>query len=83
SPRGLVVATNTKEEITVSYYNEVANTDDTVPNKGIVYKYPEDGSTQSMKVSAGIQEATPGAVEAFQVPKQPIHIIEDTVAPTI
>ncbi|WP_338788062.1 lamin tail domain-containing protein [Metabacillus sp. FJAT-53654] len=83
SPRGLVVATNTKEEITVSYYNEVANTDDTVPNKGIVYKYPEDGSTQSMKVSAGIQDATPGAVEAFQVPKQPIHIIEDTVAPTI
>ncbi|MGM7721871.1 lamin tail domain-containing protein [Metabacillus sp. Hm71] len=83
SARGLVVATNTKEEITVSYYNETANTDDTVPDKGIVYKYPEDGSTQSLKVSAGIEDATPGKVESFQVPSQPVHIEDDTVAPTI
>ncbi len=83
STRGLVVATNTKEEISVSYYNDVVNVDDTVPNKGIVYKYPEDGSTQSIKVSAGTEAATPGAVESFQVPKQPIHIEDDSVAPTV
>ncbi|PMC37586.1 metallophosphoesterase [Bacillus sp. UMB0899] len=83
STRGLVVATNTKEEITVSYYNEVANVDDTVPDKGILYKYPEDGSTQAIKVSAGVENATPGSVEGFQVPKQPVHIEKDTMAPTI
>jgi len=83
STRGLVVATNTKEEITVSYYNEVVNVDDTVPDKGILYKYPEDGSTQSMKVSAGEKDATPGIVEDFQVPKQPVHIEKDTIAPTV
>jgi hypothetical protein len=83
STRGLVVATNTKEEITVSYYNDVANVDDTVPDKGILYKYPEDGSTQAIKVSAGLENATPGSVEGFQVPKQPIHIEKDTIAPTI
>ncbi|MBU7594341.1 LPXTG cell wall anchor domain-containing protein [Metabacillus halosaccharovorans] len=83
SARGLVVATNTKEEITVSYYNDVANVDDTVPDKGILYKYPEDGSKQAIKVSAGVEDATPGSVEGFQVPKQPVHIEKDTVAPTI
>ena len=83
STRGLVVATNTKEEITVSYYNEVANVDDTVPDKGIIYKYPEDGSTQSSKVSAGVEDATPGAVEPYQVPKQPVHIVDDSAPPTI
>ncbi len=83
STRGLVVATNTKEEITVSYYNEVANVDDTVPDKGILYKYPEDGTKQSIKISAGVEDATPGTAEDYQVPKQPIHIERDTVAPTV
>ncbi|WP_368658136.1 lamin tail domain-containing protein [Metabacillus halosaccharovorans] len=83
SARGLVVATNTKEEITVSYYNDVVNVDDTVPDKGILYKYPEDGSTQAIKVSAGVEAATPGSVEGFQVPKQPVQIEKDTIAPTI
>ncbi len=83
STRGLVVASNTKEEITVSYYNDVANVDDTTPNKGILYKYPVDGTTQSVKVSANEMDATPGKVEAYQVPKQPVHVEVDTVAPTI
>ncbi|MDQ0232157.1 lamin tail domain-containing protein [Metabacillus malikii] len=83
STRGLVVATNTKEEISVAYYNEEVNIDDTVPDKGIVYKYPEDGSTKSVKVSAGIEAATPGHVEPFQVPKQQIHIEDDSIAPQV
>ena len=83
SPRGLVVASNTQEEITVSYYNEVTGVDDTFPDKAILYKYPENGSTQSIKVSAGLEVATPGTVQSFQVPKQPVHIVEDDVAPTI
>ncbi|WP_226669275.1 lamin tail domain-containing protein [Metabacillus litoralis] len=82
SPRGLVVATNTKEEITVSYYNDVVNVDDTVADKGIVYKYPENGSKQSVKISAGLLDATPGAVDANQVPKKPVHVIRDNVPPT-
>lgn len=83
STRGLVVATNTKKEIAVSYYNEVPNVDDTQPNMGIVYKYPEDGSTQLVKMSAGIQDATPGAVESFQVPNQPVQLEGDTENPSI
>ncbi|WP_113928328.1 lamin tail domain-containing protein [Bacillus sp. P14.5] len=81
--RGLVVATNAKEEISVSYYNDQTGIKDTSPNKGILYKYPEDGSTQSVKVSAGIEDATPGSVEAFQVPGTPVEIEEDTVNPNI
>ncbi|MGD6966639.1 lamin tail domain-containing protein [Rossellomorea vietnamensis] len=81
--RGLVVATNAKEEISVSYYNDQTGTDDTLPNKGILYKYPEDGSTESVKVSAGIEDATPGTVEAFQVPGTPVQIEIDTVNPVI
>ncbi|MFC0272253.1 lamin tail domain-containing protein [Metabacillus herbersteinensis] len=81
SMRGLVVATNTGKEISVSYYNDETNVDDSFQDKGIVYKYPVDKSTQLIKI--GVEDATPGAVESFQVPGQPVHIEEDTVAPTI
>ena len=81
--RGIVVKTNSGKEITVSYYNDEAGVDDTLPDKGIIYKYPEDGSLESMKVSAGLEDATPGAVESFQVPEQPVQVENDTVAPTV
>ncbi|WP_449537535.1 lamin tail domain-containing protein [Ferdinandcohnia sp. Marseille-Q9671] len=81
SMRGLVIGTNTHKEITVAYYNDEPNVDDTVADKGIVYSYPMDKSTQQIKV--GIMDATPGKVESFQVPAQPIQIDEDTVAPSI
>lgn len=81
--RGLVVKTNAGKEITVSYYNDEAGVDDTLPNKGIIYKYPEDGSLESMKVSAGLEDATPGAVESFQVPEQAVQVENDTVDPTV
>ena len=80
--RGLVVATNTKEEISVSYYFDTTE-DDTQPNKGIMYKYPEDGSTKLIKLSAGVDAATPGSVEAVQVPKKVVELKTDSVPPTI
>ncbi|MDR7080551.1 LPXTG-motif cell wall-anchored protein [Neobacillus niacini] len=83
SMRGLVLATNAKKEIAVSYYFDEANVDDTNANKGILYKYPVDGSTKMIKVNPGLNNATPGKVEAFQVPVKPVHIEEDTIAPTI
>ena len=83
SMRGLVVATNAKKEIAVSYYFDEANVDDTNPNKGILYKYPVDGSTKLIKVNPGLNNATPGTVESFQVPVKPVHIDEDTIDPTV
>ncbi|ETI68492.1 metallophosphoesterase, partial [Neobacillus vireti LMG 21834] len=83
STRGLVVATNTKKEIAVAYYNEEANVLDTKPDKGIFYKYPLDGSTKMAKISAGVKDATPGMVDPSQVPAQPAHISDDTIKPVI
>ncbi|MCM3766380.1 lamin tail domain-containing protein [Neobacillus niacini] len=83
STRGLVVATNTKKEIAVAYYNEESNVLDTKPDKGIFYKYPLDGSTKMVKISAGVKAATPGVVESSQVPAQPVHISDDTIKPVI
>ncbi|MBP1083977.1 MULTISPECIES: lamin tail domain-containing protein [Bacillus] len=80
--RGLVITTNTKTEISVGYYNDTTN-DDTQPDKGIVYKYPVDGSTQSIKASAGKESATPGRIEPYQVPKQPVMVESDTEKPSV
>ncbi|WP_413303471.1 lamin tail domain-containing protein [Bacillus sp. 1P10SD] len=81
STRGLVVATNTKKELAVSYYYDEANVDDTQPNKGIVYKYPLDGSTKLTKM--GVKDATPGTIESSQVPVQPVHLQDDATKPVI
>ncbi|UTI42763.1 lamin tail domain-containing protein [Niallia sp. RD1] len=83
SMRGLVIATNTKEEINVAYYNDEATQLDTAMNMGILYKFPEDGSTQSVKISAKTKLGTPGTVEPTQVPAQPVHVEDDTVPPTL
>ncbi|MFP7472600.1 lamin tail domain-containing protein [Niallia taxi] len=81
--RGIAVATNTQEEISVAYYNDVLGVDDTAANKGILYKYPQDGSTTAIKVSSGEKLGTPGSVEASQVPGKPVAVEEDTTPPTI
>ncbi|MFS0865009.1 lamin tail domain-containing protein [Fredinandcohnia sp. 179-A 10B2 NHS] len=81
SMRGLVVGTNTHKEISVAYYNDEPNVDDTHANKGIIYQYPLDKSTVVKKV--GILDATPGQVEGFQVPGKRVQMEEDTVPPTI
>ncbi|MFD3447609.1 lamin tail domain-containing protein [Microbacteriaceae bacterium 4G12] len=83
SMRGLVVADNTKQEIAVSYYNDQEGVDDTQPDKGILYTYPVNGSTISKKISAGVENATPGSVQPNQVPVKPVHVEEDKVKPTI
>lgn len=83
STRGLVVATNTKKEIAVAYYYDEPNVDDTQPDKGILYKYPLDGSTKMVKISAGLKDATPGMVEPSQVPAQPVQVSDDLIKPVI
>ncbi|WP_245831959.1 lamin tail domain-containing protein [Oceanobacillus senegalensis] len=80
--RGLVVKTNMGNEISGSYYNDT-NVDDAQPNKGIVFTFPKDGSIEAMKVSAGVEDGTPGEVESYQVPEQPLQLEEDTIPPTV
>lgn len=81
--RGLIVATNAGRELSIAYYNEVEGIDDTHKDKGIVYKFPVDGSNIMSKLSAGTTNATPGTVEVFQVPSQTVTKEEDTKAPVI
>jgi hypothetical protein len=83
SHRGLVVTTNKGKEISVAYYNDVANVIDSSPDKGILFKYPVDNSTKQVKISAGVKKGTPGYVEPSQVPPTVVHINEDNNKPTI
>lgn len=80
---GLVIADNTKKEISVSYYNDQEGVDDTQRNKGILFQFPENSSTISSKVSARVKNGTPGMVEAYQVPAQTVHIEADHENPTL
>lgn len=83
SMRGLIVASNIGHEYAIAYYNDADTEDDTLPNKGIVYKYPSDGSNNMEKISAGSLDATPGMVEEYQIPNQPVQVINDTTPPSI
>ncbi|WP_208590135.1 lamin tail domain-containing protein [Gracilibacillus suaedae] len=83
SMRGLIVASNIGREYSTAYYNDLDTTDDTAPNKGIVYKYPSDDSNIMEKVSAATIDATPGAVEDYQVPTEPVQGEEDQTAPVV
>ncbi|OCT16847.1 hypothetical protein A8709_00575 [Paenibacillus pectinilyticus] len=77
--RGILVATNTGVEVSSAYY--IAG--DAKANKGILYKYPQDGSTTMMKYSAGLTAATPGTVDAVQVPTKTIVVKPDTIKPVM
>ncbi|AST93764.1 hypothetical protein BC6307_22065 [Sutcliffiella cohnii] len=79
--RGLLVATNAKKPISIAYYNDEPGVDDTHPDQGILYKYPQDGTIQSTKLS--IEAATPGRVESFQVPPQVVELEDDTTPPIV
>jgi hypothetical protein len=81
SLRGLVIATNTGKEISVAYYNDESNVDDTYADKGIQYKYPTDKSTKMEKVM--IEAATPGSVRAIQVPTTAREYPVDSVNPVL
>ncbi|MFD1779878.1 lamin tail domain-containing protein [Fredinandcohnia salidurans] len=81
SMRGIVIGTNAHKEVALAYYNDVPNVDDTYADKGIVYGYPTDQTTQQIKLE--IKDATPGSVEAHQVPREAVQIPVDTIAPVI
>lgn len=81
SMRGIVIGTNAHKEVALAYYNDVPNVDDTQPDKGILYGYPTDQTTQQIKLE--IKDATPGIVEAYQVPREAVKLVADTTAPVI
>ncbi|WP_199624191.1 lamin tail domain-containing protein [Paenibacillus alkalitolerans] len=78
--RGLIVSTNTNNDLIVASYDNDA---ETVANKGIFYKYPLNGSRDMVKYSAGTEPATPGTISAGQVPPMPVKLPEDTQQPVV
>lgn len=83
SERTLVIATKTGHEISRASYNTDVNVDDTVADKGIFYRYPVDGTLDSLKISAGDWNATPGSVMDEQVPYEKVQLMIDEEAPVI
>lgn len=83
SERALIIATQTGDELSSAAYNDVSGVDDTVPDKGIFYRYPIDGSMQTQKISAGELDATPGTVMTEQVPPEKVMLPQDTAKPVI
>jgi len=81
SMRGLVIGTNAHKEVALAYYNDVPNVDDTYADKGILYGYPTDQTTQQVKLES--KDATPGKVEPYQIPSEAVQITEDTNAPVV
>ncbi|WP_165887010.1 FIMAH domain-containing protein [Scopulibacillus darangshiensis] len=79
--RTMILATNTGHEIVAATYNE--SVDNTEPDKGIMFKYPEDGSNNMVMISNRTKKGTPGTIEDGQVPDQPVHVENDTIPPTI
>lgn len=79
--RSIVVSSNTGYEIVKATYND--GVDDTQPDKGIFYKYPEDETNVMVQTGAGVEQANPGSIEDTQVPESVVNIEEDTTPPTI
>ncbi|SDE20212.1 Fibronectin type III domain-containing protein [Paenibacillus sp. UNCCL117] len=78
--REVVVMTNTGHELVSAFYNEGEQI--TKPDKGIFYKYPQDGSKKMDLISGGLLPGTPGKIEPDQVPAVPIAI-QDTEPPVL
>nr|WP_269135944.1 S-layer homology domain-containing protein [Sporosarcina cyprini] len=75
SMRGVAIATNTGDDISVAYYFDEPNVDDTKADKGIFYTFPrEAGTTTMVKYSAGTEAATPGSVSPVQVPYAKVQL---------
>jgi hypothetical protein len=79
--RWIVVATNTGHEIVSAAYN--LGVDDTQSDLGVVYRYPEDGTNQMVKISSRTVRATPGTVDSGQVPASLQELPEDTTPPLL
>lgn len=74
SQRTLVVADKFNNEIVQATYNDTA-ADDTLPDQGIVYSYPKQG-TKMLKVGIG-ETITPLTIVPGQAPEKPVMIDED------
>lgn len=75
--REIIVAANTGEELVSAVYNRGEY--DVAVDKGIFYRYPQDGSNQMVKVSGGVNPASPGIVEPDLVPKTPVSLNGEAV----
>lgn len=84
SSRGVAISTNTGVDLSAAYYFDQPNVDDTNANKGIFYSFPrQPGSKDMLKYSAGKENATPGTVDAVQVPSVRKKMTGDEQPPTI
>lgn len=81
--RTFVMATKSGYELSNVRYIVDGEVDDTVANKGILFRYPTDGSPALKKISAGTLDATPGQIIPEQVPPEKVQLPEDTVEPVI
>ncbi|GIP27140.1 hypothetical protein J23TS9_22700 [Paenibacillus sp. J23TS9] len=87
--RAVVIKTNTGKEISSAYYDADllyeggTNGDETKEDKAIGYSYPRNGSTVMIKAGSGIEAPSPGSVTSAQVPADPVHVIVDSIPPTI
>ncbi|WP_066186188.1 lamin tail domain-containing protein [Gracilibacillus timonensis] len=81
--RSLVMATKSGDELSNVTYMDEVGVDDTIANKGVLFRYPSDGSQSLRKISAGALDATPGEVMPEQIPEEKVQLAEDTVQPNI
>ncbi|WP_069386857.1 lamin tail domain-containing protein [Cellulosimicrobium cellulans] len=81
SPRGLEIMTNSGFSVNRAYYNMVEGQDDTQPDQGI--RYAVDPADPALQTMLGIAPATPGTVQAEQVPDGLMVEPADTVAPQV
>lgn len=81
--RTFVMATKSGYELSNVSYLDEAGVDDTVADKGILFRYPSDGSQTLKKISAGVLDATPGEVIPEQVPGEKVQLPDDTAEPNI
>ncbi|MDD9271445.1 S-layer homology domain-containing protein [Paenibacillus sp. GCM10023248] len=72
SPRDLVIQEKTGSDISIASYQ---NDNQTLPDKGIFYRYPTNGSKNMVMYGSGEDtnpaKATPGVIDPTQVPSVP------------
>ena len=73
--RAIVLETKSGHTIANAVYNDASY--DVESNKGIFYKYPEDGSNKMVLIGSASEPATPGQVDTEQVPNEPNEIESD------
>ncbi|MCP3761285.1 S-layer homology domain-containing protein [Domibacillus sp. A3M-37] len=84
SSRGVAIATNTGVDVSAAYYFDQPNVDDSAANKGVFYAFPSQADSKDMrKYSAAAKNATPGAVDAVQVPAVKKKTTVDEQAPVV